>query len=513
MKTKKQFDTRLVIIMTLLMAATLWSQRYKIVDTGQIKFYNNSLEINTPALGAAFYGQDAQYHGNQPSYTDNGDGTITDNVTGLMWQKSPDMDGDGNIDAADKLSYDNAMAGTSSFNLAGYNDWHLPTIKELYSIMMFYGEDPSGYNGSSTNGLIPFINTNYFDFGYGDTNAGERIIDAQFASATLYVSTTMNGNETMFGLNLADGRIKGYPTGPMPGSNQDKGYYVLYVRGNTAYGINNFSNNNDGTITDNATNLMWQQDDSQNGLNWEEALAWAQQKNAGNYLGHSDWRLPDAKELQSLLDYTRSPATTNSAAIDPLFNCSAITNEGGHSDYAFYWSSTTHANMQNGSNAAYISFGEALGYWQYSWTDVHGAGAQRSDPKSGDPANWPTGHGPQGDAIRIYNYVRLVRDVGSTAVNDQEPGSSQPDGFTLEQNYPNPFNPETTITFLLTEPGLITLSLYDTQGRKVRTLLNENITAGQHSVNIDLQDLPSGHYLYCLEQGQKRQIKACTLIK
>jgi hypothetical protein len=44
------------------------------------------------------------------------------------------------------------------------------------------------------------------------------------------------------------------------------------------------------------------------------------------------------------------------------------------------------------------------------WYDVHGAGAQRSDPKSGDSADWPTGNGPQGDAIRIYNMVRLVRD-------------------------------------------------------------------------------------------------------
>jgi hypothetical protein len=46
-----------------------------------------------------------------------------------------------------------------------------------------------------------------------------------------------------------------------------------------------------------------------------------------------------------------------------------------------------------------------------TWMDVHGAGAQRSDPKSGDPADYPYGHGPQGDAIRIYNYVRLVRDA------------------------------------------------------------------------------------------------------
>ena len=44
--------------------------------------------------------------------------------------------------------------------------------------------------------------------------------------------------------------------------------------------------------------------------------------------------------------------------------------------------------------------------------NVHGAGAQRSDPKEGDPADYPFGRGPQGDVIRIYNFVRCVRDLG-----------------------------------------------------------------------------------------------------
>ncbi len=53
--------------------------------------------------------------------------------------------------------------------------------------------------------------------------------------------------------------------------------------------------------------------------------------------------------------------------------------------------------------------------------DVHGAGSQRSDPKTGDPANCPYGHGPQGDVIRIFNYVRLVRDVDtSIGYNESE---------------------------------------------------------------------------------------------
>jgi hypothetical protein len=56
-----------------------------------------------------------------------------------------------------------------------------------------------------------------------------------------------------------------------------------------------------------------------------------------------------------------------------------------------------------------VAFGEALGYMGNAWIDVHGAGAQRSDPKSGDPAEYASGHGPQGDAVRIYNYARCVR--------------------------------------------------------------------------------------------------------
>jgi hypothetical protein len=257
---------------------------------------------------------------------------------------------------------------------------------------------------------VPFINTDYFVFEYGDISAGERIIDSQFVSSTKYVSTTMGGDDTVFGVNFADGRIKGYPTKPIRNQPEGKEFFVLHVRGNPDYGVNKFTDNGDGTITDTATGLMWSQADGGMGMDWEDALAWVQQKNEGNYLGYSDWRLPNAKELQSIVDYTRSPETTDSAAISPLFEVSEITNEAGDKDYPFYWTGTTHVKSNGmGDSAVYISFGRALGYMNNAWIDVHGAGAQRSDPKTGDPNDYPSYFGPQGDVRRVFNYVRCVR--------------------------------------------------------------------------------------------------------
>jgi hypothetical protein len=92
MKQEKTLTRTMIIIFIILMTnLTAFSQNYKIVDTNQTTFYDNSSAISTPAPGEAFYGQDAQHSGFQPSYTNNGDGTVTDNVTGLMWQQSADL--------------------------------------------------------------------------------------------------------------------------------------------------------------------------------------------------------------------------------------------------------------------------------------------------------------------------------------------------------------------------------------------------------------------------------------
>jgi hypothetical protein len=364
---------------------------YPIVDTGQTACYSATAGITCPAAGEGYYGQDGTYSGRAFSYTDNGDGTVTDDVTGLMWVKA----------RGDKVTWEDALAGAASCRVGGYDDWRMPTIKELYSLIDFRGKA-----GQTDAECEPYIDTRYFEIVFGDVTGG-RVIDGQDWSATAYVGTTMMGDATTFGVNFIDGRIKGYGrTDPQTGGT--KTLYARYVRLNPSYGKNAFYDRGDGTVADESTGLDWQQADSGEAMTWSAALAYCESLGLA---GHADWRLPNAKELQSIVDYTRAPLVTNSAAIDPIFGVTKIE--------SYYWTGTTHREGPGGpegSAAVYLAFGRAMGWMQqppnsgnYQFIDVHGAGAQRSDPKQGDPSAYPYGQGPQGDDIRILNYVRCVR--------------------------------------------------------------------------------------------------------
>jgi hypothetical protein len=414
--------------------------QYPIVGTGQVECYNALALITCPAPGQAFYGQDAQFTSAPPSYTLSPDGkTVLDNVTGLTWMRGP------NTTLAppaqsDKLSFSQFPAWVIHVNAlqyGGYKDWRLPTIKELYSLINFTGLDPSGYTGTDTSLLTPFINTDYFNFAYGQVSAGVRLIDAQYGSSTVYVvNPGANGNEQIFGVNFADGRIKAYDVPPSgstsPPPSGELLFFVQLVRGPTTYGSNYLIDNGNSRVTDTQTGLMWSQGDSGTALTWQAALAWVQTKNAANYLAHNDWRLPTSKELHSIVDYSNAPDYNGRPAIDTTkFTCTAITNENGDADFPYYWTSTTHAaytdDGEADNEAAYVAFGRALGWsaTQDQWIDWHGAGAQRADPKTGPPFPYATVHtivkdgvtytgyafGPENDAIRGLNYVRLVRDA------------------------------------------------------------------------------------------------------
>ena len=356
---------------------------FVIVDTGQTKCYDALQEITCKDQGEAFYGQDAQFAGVQPGYTKSSDGrTVKDNVTGLTWQQ---------CHCTVPLYWTKAKAIPAALNAVrygGYSDWRLPTIKELYSL----------WNGSTG---WPYIDTNYFTIKYASQDALSHAIFWSSNKYTGLLESTLDagaGAEMAFGVNFGTGHIKAYAINAGPR------HFVRCVRGDI-YGVNNFQNNNDGTITDQATGLMWAQTDSGSGMDWEDALVYAQTQNTANFLGYSDWRLPSSKELQSIVDYTRSPGATDPAnvgpAIDPLFSCTGITNEGGAADYPWYWTSTSAKVKANEANdsAWYVAFGRAVGS---DGQDLHGAGAVRFDAKA---------PGQPGGESRYYNYVRLVRDA------------------------------------------------------------------------------------------------------
>ncbi len=472
-----------IVLISLIATSRLMGQTlpYPIVDTKVHTFTNTSAVISAPTSGSAFYGQDATYQGNEPSYTDNGNMTITDNITGLTWQKN----------MGTKITYSNAVLKADTMTLGGYTDWRVPTIKELFSLALYNGR----VQGLTV--IKKFIDTIYFDQPIGDTSIGERQIDAQTWSSTHYKGLTMNGDSTLFGMNFVDGRIKGYPKyQPGSGNTVPRSMYFRMVRGNTAYGNNNFTNNNDSTISDAATGLMWQQADDGITGDWQNALSYAENLTLA---GYTDWRLPNIKELNSIVDYTRSPSATNSPAIDPIFSTSTINDpDGNPGHFPYFWSSTT---LQDGPNptvgAAYIPFGKAYGKMNGVLLDTHGAGAMRSDPKTGLAANYPQFFGPQGDALIVFNNVRCVRTISSsTGVNNI---NNENNFFRI---YPNPASDKLNIVF--DKPySNVNIEIQNGIGQTVKWLNLANTA----NTSVDLSQLEQGIYFVRISNGSSLLVK------
>ncbi len=88
----------------------------------------------------------------------------------------------------------------------------------------------------------------------------------------------------------------------------------------------------------------------------------------------------------------------------------------------------------------------------------------------------------------------------------------------LDQNYPNPFNPTTTINFSLKENSKVSLNIYNIKGQKVKTLVRDQLSAGQHSVVWDGRDennksVSSGIYFYKLKTDKFEKTKRMVLLK
>ena len=245
-------------------------------------------------------GEDMDYVINPPSYTDNGDGTITDNVTGLIWQKQNDA-------TTREWDVANTYCSNNTPGLPG-TGWRLPTRMELVGILN-YGTFGPAINTTS------FISTQSSYYWSSSTWAG-------YASI---IAWRVDFNNGYTGLNDMQGLL-GLQ-------------YVRCVRGQSP--TLSYTDNGNGTVTDNVTGLMWQQQDDNITKSWESALSYCENLSLATY---PDWRLPNVKELNSLVDNSRY-----NTAIDPVFT-------GTNASY--YWSSTTDISDATYAYAWNVTFNE-----------------------------------------------------------------------------------------------------------------------------------------------------------
>jgi|LGVE01.1.fsa_nt_gb hypothetical protein len=299
----------LILILGICVGAMAWP----VPDTGQSSCYDNSRSIPCPEPGEAFYGQDGTYNINPPSFTKlDSQGNelpdsatewvmVRDNVTGLIWEvkeqndhvpeylnphdadnrytwydSNPETNG-GNAgtpgDGTDTEDFINAL---NSENFGGFSDWRLPTIHELMSIV-----DYETYS--------PTIDTLYFPNTEIDDGKG-------YLSYRYFTSNTMgySGANSVWCLDFDHAG-----SSQCPKRHTHRIYCARAVRGARAWSSHHFIINDDNTITDTNTGLMWQRECPGSQINWEEAIGHCENLSLA---GYSDWRLPAVKELQSIVN-------------------------------------------------------------------------------------------------------------------------------------------------------------------------------------------------------------------
>ena len=261
---------------------------FRLPDTGQQTCYNNKgEEIVCPEPGEPFYGQDAQYKGPEPAYQDNGDGTVTDLNTGLIWQKSSaDVDEDGEITLRDCLDWQDACDFCNERTISGHSDFRLPNRRELLSIVD-YGKDS-----------FPTINS-IFDCRFTSYWSGSAYAVSAPEEYAWYVHFKFGVSELL---------------------KKRTGAFVRCVRGKSIPS-SIFKDNPDGTVTDNVTGLVWQKSGDHQELTWQDAMCYCENLELGEY---TDWRLPNIRELESLVDWERYLP-----AINPVFDCQAVPYRSG----------------------------------------------------------------------------------------------------------------------------------------------------------------------------------------
>ena len=213
---------------------------------------------------------------NSERYINHEDGTVTDTQTGLMWQEKEVYD----------ISLEQAEQAAVNLSLAGYNDWRIPTVTELLSVV----------NDN--------LNKPPFESILG-TSKSEYFWSAEHVSGDSRKTWVLNAGGGIGDKNPEESHASG----------GDKIYSLKCVRGNLHVPDTRFIENGDGTVTDNFTGLMWLQKSSgemdlQNAQTYAKSLSLA---------GYDDWRLPDMTELAMLCDRNQTNPALNRIVFSSIF--------------------------------------------------------------------------------------------------------------------------------------------------------------------------------------------------
>ena len=127
-----------------------------------------------------------------------------------------------------------------------------------------------------------------------------------------------------------------------------------------------------------------------------------------------------------------------------------------------------------------------------------------------DPAGtWKAGQANPGNS----SLVTLPGNSNSKPTAIEKLKLEMPVTYKLEQNYPNPFNPTTTISFSLPAAGFTSLIVYDVSGKEIKSLINEELQAGNYSQKFNADGLSSGIYFYQIKSKDFLQTKKFVLLK
>ena len=290
-----------------------------------------------------------------PRFTDNNDGTVTDNLTGLIWLKNANLFGEVDWEQALKNAADLASGAYGLNDGSGRGAWRVPNVNEMQSLL-----DLDNSSGPSLPPAHPFINATPANYWSASTVAaapplgwycalavGPPVFDLKFNVMCMWPVRGSTNRVARTGQKLCFNPMG--QTIPCQGTGQD-GELQLGV----PWPSPRFTDNGDGTVTDNLTGLIWLKNASHFGTrSWEQAIQACNSLASGSP-GLNDgspkgaWRLPNLFELRSLVDYNQhSPALP---AGHPFQNVRT----------SLYWSSTTVASAPNLARFVFIGIGPSV---------------------------------------------------------------------------------------------------------------------------------------------------------